>query len=193
MVKLMFKDLVLKNRSCRSFDPNVKISRDQLLDFVDCARLCPSAMNKQPLRYRLILSADECAKVLSLTGWAGALKDIKIPPEGHEPCAYILICADTDEFPDAARSRDIGISAQTIMLAAAEAGFGGCIIGNFSADKIKAALNLKASISPLLLLALGKPDEHPVITECRGESTSYYRENGIHYVPKRALADIIID
>ena len=47
----MLKDLVLKNRSYRGFDESVRISRETLEGFVDCARLCPSSVNKQPLKY----------------------------------------------------------------------------------------------------------------------------------------------
>lgn len=49
----MLKDLVLKNRSYRGFDESVRISRETLEGFVDCARLCPSSVNKQPLKYFL--------------------------------------------------------------------------------------------------------------------------------------------
>lgn len=42
----MLKDLVLKNRSYRGFDESVRISRETLEGFVDCARLCPSSVNK---------------------------------------------------------------------------------------------------------------------------------------------------
>ena len=47
----MLRDLVLKNRSYRGFDESVRISRETLEGFVDCARLCPSSVNKQPLKY----------------------------------------------------------------------------------------------------------------------------------------------
>ena len=50
---MMLKDLVLKNRSYRGFDESVRISRETLEGFVDCARLCPSSVNKQPLKYFL--------------------------------------------------------------------------------------------------------------------------------------------
>ena len=52
--RYMLKDLVLKNRSYRGFDESVSISRETLMEFVDCARLCPSSVNKQPLKYFLV-------------------------------------------------------------------------------------------------------------------------------------------
>ncbi len=55
----MLRDLVLKNRSYRGFDESVRISRETLEGFVDCARLCPSSVNKQPLKYFLAWEPDE--------------------------------------------------------------------------------------------------------------------------------------
>ena len=60
---MMLKDLVLKNRSYRGFDESVRISRETLEGFVDCARLCPSSVNKQPLKYFLAWEPEEVEKV----------------------------------------------------------------------------------------------------------------------------------
>ena len=73
----MLKDLVLKNRSYRGFDESVRISRETLEGFVDCARLCPSSVNKQPLKYFLAWEPEEVEKVQGLTKWARALPDMR--------------------------------------------------------------------------------------------------------------------
>ena len=90
--------------------------------------------------------------------------------------------------------KDIGIVAQTITLAAVEDGLGGCMIGNFTPDEVKEKLNLAENLTPMLIVALGKPAEEIVIKEIEnGEGTNYYRdENDVHYVPKRKLKDILI-
>ncbi|MEG0377651.1 MAG: nitroreductase, partial [Eubacterium sp.] len=77
---------------------------------------------------------------------------------------------------------------------AAEMGLGGCMIGNYSTEAIREALHLEASLAPVLIIALGKPDEKIVLTEVLDDGkTDYYRdENDVHYVPKRRLKDIII-
>lgn len=67
----MLRDLVLKNRSYRGFDESVRISRETLEVFVDCARLCPSSVNKQPLKYFLAWEPEEVEKVQGLTKWRG--------------------------------------------------------------------------------------------------------------------------
>lgn len=191
----MLKDLIAASRSYRSFDSNIKITREQLTDWVDCARLSPSSINLQMLKFRIVIKNEECDAVLANTRWAGKIKDQKLPPVGHAPVAYVVICADTNVIETAEKfQKDVGICAQSIMLAAAEAGFGGCMIGSFSPDKIREVLSLPQNLIPQLVLALGKPDETVKLTEAAPDgSVTYYREGGIHYVQKRALKDLIVE
>ena len=189
----MLKDLIIRSRSYRSFDPNQRVTREQLLSWVDHARLSPSSINLQMLKFRLIYRESECEIMLANTRWAGKIKDQKLPPDGHAPTAYIVICIDgaLTESPNAFQ-RDVGIAAQSIMLAAAEQGLGGCMIGSCDCDKLKQLLSLPSPLAPQLVLALGKPDEAVQTVEAKDGNVDYYRENGVHYVPKRSLEEIII-
>lgn len=189
----MIKDLVIKTRSFRSFDESRHISREELLEFVNTARLTASTRNMQPLKYRLVHTPEECNTVLPLTGWAAGLKGIKMPPEGHAPTAYIVICCDMTLVQDHVPFlRDTGIVAQTIMLSATEKGLGGCMIGSFSAERIAEALSIPQGIKPLLVLGLGKPDEKVVLVESEDGRTAYWRDEQAHYTPKRSLEEIIL-
>ncbi len=190
---MKIKELIKQSRSYRSFDPHSPVSREQLTDFVECARLSPSSRNLQVLKFRLVTDDSERNQVLANTKWAGLLSHLEIPPKGHAPTAYIVICIDaslTDSL--APFQRDVGICAQSILLAATEAGYGGCMIGSFSADAIRAALALPDHLAPQLVIGLGKPDETVEIADVQNGGVAYYRENGVHYVPKRALEDLIV-
>lgn len=190
----MLKDLLLASRSYRSFDESVKISDEMLADWVDHARYAPSSINLQMLKFVSVTDAFLCARVLENTRWAGKITEIKLPPLGHAPVAYVVICADTNIVPYPERfDKDVGICAQTIMLAAAESGFGGCMIGSFAPDAIKELLELGENLVPKLVLALGKPDERVELAdEAADGSVTYYREGGVHYVQKRKLENILI-
>lgn len=190
----MLKDLLKNSRSFRSFDESVKIDRATLLDWIDCTRYCPSSINLQMLKYRVVTDVAECASLLSLTRWAGKLKDIKLPPVGHAPVAYIVVCSDNGVVEGAERfQKDVGIVSQTIMLAACESGFGGCMIGSFSPNALQELLKLPTGVVPQLVLAFGKPDETVELTAPANDGgVTYYRENGIHYVQKRSLEQILI-
>ncbi|MBQ9132746.1 MAG: nitroreductase family protein [Clostridia bacterium] len=190
----MLKDLIKASRSYRSFDEQEKIRHEQLLDWIDCARFCPSSINLQMLKFRPVTDTEECNALLKNTRWAGKLKDLELPPKGHAPTAYIVICADVQVIVTAEKfQKDVGICAQTIMLAACEAGFGGCMIGSFSATEVSKLLHLPDHQIPQLILALGKPDETVVLADLpKSGDTSYYRADGVHYSPKRDLQDLIV-
>ena len=90
---------------------------------------------------------------------------------------------------------DDGIVAQTIMLGAVEKGYGGCMLGNVRRGQLAQALGIDPSLYSVdLVLALGKPKEAVVVVPVKEDGdVHYYRdENKVHYVPKRALKDIII-
>ena len=189
-------ELLRKNRSYRSFDPSVLVTREQLLLFLDSARFAASSVNLQPLRYRPVTGAEERANLLPLLRFAGKLKEIHLPPAGHEPAAYVVICSDETLVPGAhAYQRDVGIAAEAILLCATEYGLGGCMIGAFDAEGVKKLFGLGDGITPELVLAIGKPDETVELVEGLPEGAtdySYYRENGIHYVPKRRPDDVLL-
>lgn len=192
----MIRDLVIDSRSYRSFDESHPIMEQDLKDLIDTVRLVPSAVNRQPLKYKLCTDKTEVEKVLAKTAWAGLLKDITLPPEGHHPTAFIIICHDTSVAPDPKSSSvDVGIAAQTIMLNACEMGFGGCMLGAFNADEVSDAVRIPTKYRPVLLLALGIPDETVFITEIgKDGDTKYFRDKaGLHFVPKRSLESVLID
>ena len=188
----MIKDLVKKNRSYRRFDESKTITKSQLLDLVDLARLSPSAANRQPLKYILSYKDGMNEKIFSTLSWAGYLKDWNGPAEGERPAAYIVILGDkniTENF-----GIDAGISAQSILLGAVEKGLGGCIFGSVSRGTLKNLLNLPSQYEVLLVVALGYPIEKVQIDDL-GENGNikYWRDDKrVHHVPKRSLSEIII-
>jgi len=121
------------------------------------------------------------------------LPDWDGPQKGERPSAYIIILCDLSLGKN--KLYDDGITAQTIMLGAVEKGYGGCILGNVQRSNLAEALSIDPSLYSIdLVLALGKPKEEVVIVPMKEDGdTRYYRdENQVHYVPKRALDDIII-
>lgn len=188
-------ELVLKNRSYRSFQGSQEIPYETLSGFVDSARLTMSSVNLQPLKYCIVSDKKTCERVREHTYWARLLKGYDGPDAAHSPSAYIVVLHDKSVAPNVERfHKDVGICSQTIMLAAVEAGYGGCMIGNFDVAEVSEILGLPENLAPQLVLALGVPDETIQLEEIeKDEPTAYYRdENDLHHVPKRKLADIII-
>ena len=189
----MIQDIVRESRSQRSFVPDRKIPYDALVKLCDTARICPAAMNLQVLKYKIVEDKETVSALLGITRWAASL-DKKLPPDGHGPSAFIVICHDTRI---SARKPifmiDVGIVAQTIMLTACEMGYGGCMIGSANERSLADALSLPEYLEPVLVLGLGVPEETVVLTEAKNGQVKYYRdENDTHFVPKRPLDEIII-
>ena len=59
----MLKELLLKNRSYRRFDESFEIKSEELRELVELARLTPSSVNWQPLRFVLVNDNETNAKV----------------------------------------------------------------------------------------------------------------------------------
>lgn len=192
----MFLDLVKQARSHRGFRQDRKVTRQELEHLVECARFTPAARNDQVLKYYLAEKPETVAAIQPLTKWAGALAELHLPRKGAEPVAYIVICLDGSlaENP-APYQRDVGIVAQTMLLAAAEMGLNGCMIGSFAAGELREKLGLPETIKPQLLLALGEGTDRIVMTDVGEEgSTTYYRDaEDTHYVPKRTLEQLILN
>lgn len=190
-----FKEIVIKNRSYRGYDESHTLTREELVELVDMARLTPSAMNGQPFSYYVASEKEQLDIVQPLTKWAAALPQMTLPHEGKCPTGFIVICQNMEVSENLQQYRtDLGIVAQTMCLGATAKGLGCCMIGNFNGKKLQEALGLSEQFFPLLVVAVGKPDETIVIKEIeKGEPTKYYRdENDVHYVPKRKLQDILL-
>lgn len=192
----MFLDLVKQARSHRGFRQDRKVTRQELEHLVECARFTPAARNNQVLKYYLAEKPETVAAIQPLTKWAGALAELHLPRKGAEPVAYIVICLDGGLAGNPAPyQRDVGIVAQTMLLAAAEMGLNGCMIGSFAAGELREKLGLPEAIKPQLLLALGEGTDRIVMTDVGEDgSTTYYRDaEDIHYVPKRTLEQLILN
>ncbi|MBO5882764.1 MAG: nitroreductase family protein [Alistipes sp.] len=180
--------LLKANRSYRGYDSSFIVRPDQLRRIIEVATLCPSARNQQVLRFRPVLN-DEADKILKHIRLGGALPELHLPFKGTEPNAFIVVCATVEDSHYV--SVDMGIVAQSMLLAATEMGLGGICIGAFDHAEIKEALALP--YDPLLVIAIGRPAERIELVECNeGDSLTYYREGNTHYVPKIKVDDLII-
>ncbi|MDX9870678.1 MAG: nitroreductase family protein [Candidatus Cloacimonadales bacterium] len=189
----MLKDLVCMNRSIRRYDATRSISKEELFELVNLARLSPSAANRQPIKYVIVNEKEELDKVFPCIGWAAYLQDWKGPEPNQRPTAYLIMITELQIAPHV--NVDPGISAQTILLGATEMGLGGCMISSVNKSKLRRILKIPNYYEILLTIAIGKPDEKVILEEVDKEGDiRYWRDEiGDHHVPKRKLEDIIID
>lgn len=187
-----FEKLVMQTRSYRRFDQSVTIEWGELERLVNLARSTASAANRQPLKYLLFNSPEDCSSVFSSVMWAGYLPHWDGPAEGERPSAYIIITGDTAITKDF--GVDPGIVAQTIMLGATERGLGGCMIASFKKKEIRSFTQLNERFEILLVLALGRPAEKVTLEEVTDNNIKYWRDKeGVHHVPKRSIKEVILN
>ena len=197
-------ELLLKNRSTRGYKTAYKVSLGELERIAGVCTRIPSARNQQVLRFKLVTKdtplrpsgtspnlgeEQACARVLSLVKMGAALPELHLPFPGTEPEAFIVVCSTVTENPMV--DIDLGIAAQSMLLKAAEMGLNGLIIAAFNRAKLQEELSLP--YLPLLVIAIGKGDERiELVPITEDESHAYYRRDGIHFVPKVRLSDLII-
>lgn len=181
--------LLKRNRSYRGYDSMRTVTEEELRELVSVTTLVGSGMNRQPLRYRLVTAAD-ASKVLPLITLGAALPQEHLPHPSMEPQAYIVVCSAVAE--DKVVDIDLGIAGQSILLKATEMGLGGIFILNFRKKEMREALALP--LDPIAVIAIGKPAERVFLVSAEGENPdlTYYRKDGVHFVPKLSLSQILI-
>ena len=182
-------ELLLKNRSTRGYKKAYKVSKAELERIVGVCTRIPSARNQQVLRMRIVTHDSGANKVLPLVKMGAALPELHLPFPDTEPEAFIIVCSTISENPMV--DIDLGIAAQSMLLKTVEMGLNGLIIAAFNREKMQEAFSLP--YTPLLVLAIGKGNERIELTPItENENHAYYRRDGIHYVPKVKLSDLII-
>ncbi len=191
-VAMDFKELVLKTRSYRRFDEKAAIDPSTLRDLIDLVRRVPSAANRQPLRYIASCGPAMNARIFGTLSWAAALSDWAGPSQGERPAAYVVVLHDR-KVREAAPT-DVGIAAQTLLLAAVSVGLGGCILGAVARPRLHEILELPPDVEVMVVVALGRPVEKIVLDDAApGGSLKYCRDpDRTHHVPKRRLQDVLL-
>ena len=144
--------------SVRSYKPQ-QISKEQLQYVLECTRLAPSAVNKQPWHFYVCNTKETLDKVCQTyrRDWIQTAPTIIV----------CCICHDEewvrkiDGHPHGIV--DISIAAEHICLSAAEIGLGTCWVCNFDAALCHQLLGLPENQEPAVLIPIGYPatDEVP--------------------------------
>ena len=147
-----FLELCELRHSVRSFVQQ-SVKQDDLAYIMECVRLAPSAVNRQPWRF-IHVKPEEKELILQCykNPWFVSAPD------------YIIVCCDhTTSWhrPNDQKDHgdiDIAIAVEHFCLAAAERGVGTCWVCNFDAALCKVLFHLPQNLEPLVLLPIGYPD-----------------------------------
>jgi nitroreductase len=183
----MIYEKIVKRRTIRKFTQE-PVSKETIKRCLNAARLSPSGMNRQPLKYVIVNEEKLLESVFSTTHWAGYLPDYE-PSKQEMPRAYIVVLLDKRIKKDV--GHDAGIAVMSISMVATEEGLGSCILGAIDRPKLKRILKVPEELDIVLAVALGHPAEEPVTDEVQKGDIKYWPdEHGNIHVPKRELKDI---
>ena len=184
------KEAIYSRRTIRKFK-QTPLSEKQLTNYINAARLAPSAANLQPLRYVVVKSPQMVKKLFELVKWAGYLAPEYNPKEGERPMAYIVVCSDTN-IHTGCLQQDLGAATENLILAALDDGVGACWIGSVNYEKATELLSLPENIKLECVIALGYPDENPKEVMVEENIKYYLDETGTLCVPKRSTNEVLI-
>lgn len=184
-----FLELIKKRRTIRQFKPE-EIPDRVLLKLADAGRLAPSAANLQPLEFVLVKDPEVRKKIFSCLRWAAYISPAGDPRPGHEPTAYVVILVNT-EVRDKGYEYDVGAAAENIILAALAQGLGSCWLISVDRESVRAILSVPDKYRIDSVIALGYPDESPVVEEFAGSVRYWKDESGTLHVPKRRLESVV--
>ena len=162
-----------------------------LVELVEAGRCAPSAANRQPLEFIIVNSEEQRSKIFAQLAWAGYVRPRRDPPAGKQPVAYIIVLVNRERALAKFGSVDAAAAIENILLAAQGNQIGSCWLGSINRDKIRQILNIPDKYDIDSVVALGYPDEQPIMEDCKGDSIEYYLDDkDTLHVPKRPLPSI---
>lgn len=152
-----FLNLCKLRRSVRAFRQEA-VPQEKLEYIMECVRLAPSAVNRQPWHFKCLTEKAGLARLAECYNrpwFAGAPACIVAYRDKEQE--WVRSC-DGKPHGDI----DVAIAVEHLCLAAAELGLGSCWVCNFEVEVLKRLLPAPAGWEPVALVPIGFPsDEAP--------------------------------
>lgn len=186
MEQQLFFDVIRERRSVRGYDPEVKISREELTEILREATLAPSAANLQPWRFLVIDSPELKQKLLPIAfnqqqvveasaviAVLGDHENIRMAEKIYSQTVDAgFMPADTAKSfverytgmyssmpPEAIRQivyTDGGLVSMQLMLVARAKGYDTVPMAGYDKQKFMEAFGVSDRYAPVMLIAIGK-------------------------------------
>lgn len=148
-----FLELVKQRYSCRAYKP-LGVEKEKLDYILECVRLAPSAVNKQPWRFRIVSKEEDKARLQQCYNrdWFKTAPMYVVASVLHDE---EWVRSDGKHHGDI----DIAIAVEHLCLAATEQGLATCWVCNFDAVLCKELFNLPDNEEPAVLIPLGYAED----------------------------------
>lgn len=148
-----FLELVKQRYSCRAYKP-LGVEKEKLDYILECVRLAPSAVNKQPWCFRIVSKEEDKVRLQQCYNrdWFKTAPMYVVASVLHDE---EWVRSDGKHHGDI----DIAIAVEHLCLAATEQGLATCWVCNFDAVLCKELFNLPDNEEPAVLIPLGYAED----------------------------------
>jgi len=182
--------IICKRRTIRRFQDKV-IPENILTKLINAARLAPSSSNIQPSEFIVIDDTQVVDAIFPYLKWAAYIEPAGDPPKGERPVAYIVAVINV-RLKKKGGEADVAAAIENILLTACEENIGSCWIHSVDRKEIKKLLRIPHHLDVNSVIALGYPNEQPVVEIAQKSVIKYWKdEDGVIHVPKRILKEIM--
>ena len=145
----MLKDIVRARYSCRSY-LDKPVEEEKLAYIKECVRMAPSAVNRQPWKFRVVRSEEARQNLQSCYS----------RPWFNEAPLYVLASVLHDEEWVRADGKphgniDVAIAVEHLCLAATEQGLATCWVCNFDASLCHELFQMPDTEEPAVIIPIG--------------------------------------
>jgi nitroreductase len=181
-----FFDVVRERRSVRSYDPSVRISREEMTEILEQAMLAPSSSNLQPWRFLVIDTPElkqkllpiafnqqqvvEASAVIAVLGDVESYKKAEkiygqaveagfMPADTAKSFIERTVSMYSSLPPEVARQivyTDGGLISMQLMLVARARGYDTVPMGGYDKAKFVEAFGISEQYESIMLIAIGK-------------------------------------
>ncbi len=183
-------ETIQSRRSIRKFTEE-EPKKEDLRTIIDSARLAPTAMNLQPLKYGLITDSNVRQQLFPLITYAGAWPQWN-PTFAQSPKAFVVVLNDTTIKPSDKSECDCGAAVQNMCLTAKSLGLDTIWLAAINRPAIREVLALEERYDIMYLLGIGYGAQTGVVfTNDDGVKYHFDEADNLH-VPRRSMDAVLL-
>lgn len=148
-------EVLRKRWSGRAYDPQRRLSSQQIMTMLEAARWAPSCFGDEPWRYII------CNRDTNRAAWQMALDTLVASNQDWAQSAPVLILAFANSImsrngkPNRWGQYDTGAASMSLSLQATAMGLMAHQMGGFDADKVRTLFNIPDAFMPMAVLTVG--------------------------------------
>lgn len=152
---MRFLDLTKQRYSCRSYQERA-VEKEKIEYVMECVRMSPSAVNRQPWRFRVVESDADRQRLCQCYNreWFATAPTYIIASVLHDE---EWVRSDGKHHGNI----DVAIAVEHLCLAAAEQGLGTCWVCNFDVELCSRLFDIPANEEVAVLIPIGYAADEP--------------------------------